>query len=84
MFAQSPITVRDTVHGADDIFILVKRSVFRGTVLDLFPELLCKLSTGSCIVISIDCSLFLIGKIKGYAADFDVSIASIFGVDVIG
>ena len=40
MFAQSPITVRHTIYGADHVFIFVKRSVFRGAALDLFPELL--------------------------------------------
>lgn len=74
MFAQSPITVRDTVRGADNIFIFVKRSVLRGTALNLFPELLRKLSAGSCIVIGIYCPLFLTGKIKGHITDFDVPI----------
>ena len=75
MLAQGPIAVGNTVHGADNVFIFVKRSVFRGTALDLFPELLRKFSAGRCIVIGIDCSLFFAGKIKGYVADLDVPIA---------
>ena len=74
MFAQSPIAVRHTVYGADNVFILVKRSVFCGTALNLFPELLSKLSTGRCIVIGINRTLFLAGEIKCYVGDFDVAI----------
>ena len=74
MFAQSPITVGDTIYGADNVFILVKWSVLRGTALDLFPELLRKFSSGSRIVIGIYRPLFLAGEIKGHAADFDVPI----------
>ena len=40
MFAQSPIAIRNTVYSADNVFVFIKRSVFRGTALDLFPELL--------------------------------------------
>jgi len=72
--AQGPVAIRNTVYGADNVFIFVKRSVFRGTALNLFPELLSKLSTGRCIVIGIYCSLFLAGKIKGYVADLDDSL----------
>ena len=73
--AQGPVAIGDTVYGADHVFIFVKRSVFRGTALNLFPELLRKFSSGSCIVIGIDCTLFLAGKIKGYVADLDIPIA---------
>ena len=48
--AQDPVAIGDTIYGADNVFILVKRSVFRGTALDLFPELLRKFSSGSRIV----------------------------------
>lgn len=75
MLAQGPEAIRNTVYGADNIFILVKRSIFCGTALDLFPELLRKLSAGSRIVIGIDCSLFLAGKIKSHFSDFNISIA---------
>ena len=74
MLAQGPKAIRNTVYGTDDIFILVKRAVFRGTALNLFPELLSKLSTGNCIVIGIYRPLFLAGKIKGHAIDLDVPI----------
>ena len=74
MLAQGPEAIRNTVYGADNLFILVKRSVLRGAALNFFPELLSELSTGSRIVIGIDRSLFLAGKIKGYVADFDVPI----------
>ena len=80
---QSPKTIGHTVYSADNVFILIKRAVFRGTTLNLFPEFLRKFSTGSCIVIRIYRTLFLAGKIKGYAADFDVSITQIFGVNVV-
>ena len=83
MLAQGPVAVRNTVYGADNVFILVKRAVFRGTALDLFPEFLRKFSAGSCIVIGIYCSLFLAGKIKGYVADLDVPISYILGVNVV-
>ena len=73
--AQGPVAIGDAVYGADNVFILVKWSVLRGTALNLFPELLGELSAGSRIVIGIDCSLFLAGKIKGYVADLDVPIA---------
>ncbi len=72
--AQGPVAIRNTIYGADNVFILIKRAVFRGTTLNLFPEFLRKFSTGSCIVIRIYRTLFLAGKIKGYAADLDVSI----------
>jgi len=74
MLAQSPEAIRHTVYGADNVFILVKWSVLRGTALDLFPEFLCKLSTGGCIVIGIYRPLFLTGEIKCHVADFDVPI----------
>ena len=73
--AQSPVAIWDTIYGADNVFILVKRSVFCGTILNLFPEFLRKISSGRCIVISICCSLFLAGEIKGHIANFDVPIA---------
>ena len=73
--AQGPVAIRNTVYGADNVFILVKRSVFCGTALNLFPELLREFFTGNCIVIGIYRPLFLAGKIKGYVADFDVPIA---------
>ena len=72
--AQGPVAIRNTIYGTDNVFILVKRAVFCGTALNLFPELLSKLSTGRCIVIGIYCSLFHAGKIKGYVADLDVPI----------
>ena len=72
--AQGPVAIRNTVYGADNVFILAKRSVFCGTALDLFQKLLSKLSTGRCIVIGIYCSLFLAGKIKGYVTDFYILI----------
>ena len=71
---QGPVAIGDTIYGADNVFILVKRSVFCGAALNLFPEILSEFSAGHCIVIGIDCSLFLEGKIKGYVADFDVPI----------
>ena len=67
MLAQGPKAIRNTVYGTDDIFILVKRAVFRGTALNLCPELLSKLSTGNCIVIGIYRPLFLAGKIKSHS-----------------
>ncbi len=72
--AQGPVAIRNTIYGADNVFILIKRSVLCGAVLNLFPELLRKFSAGRYIVIGIYHPLFLTGKIKGYAADFDVSI----------
>ena len=72
--AQGPVAIGDTIYGADNVFILVKRSIFCGTALNLFPELLGELSAGSRIVIGIDCSLFLTGEIKGHITDFDVPI----------
>ena len=73
--AQGPVAVGNTVYGADNVFILVKRSVFCGTALDLFPELLRKFSSGSRIVIGIYRPLFLAGEIKGHVTDFYISIA---------
>ena len=71
---QSPKAVRHTVYGADNIFILVKRSLFCGAVFNLIPELLCELSTGSYIKIRIYSLLFLVGKVKDYIACLDVMI----------
>ena len=71
---QSPVAIRNTIYGADNKFIFVKRSVLRGAALNFFPELLSELSTGSRIVIGIDRTLFLAGEIKCYVADFDVPI----------
>ena len=48
---------------------------FGEDVFNLIPELLCKLSTGSCIVIRIYSLLFLAGKVKDYIAYLDVMIA---------
>ena len=72
--AQGPVAIRNTIYGADNIFILVKRAFFCGTALNLLPERLRKFSTGSCIVIGIYRTLFLAGKIKGHVADLDVPI----------
>lgn len=72
--AQGPVAIGDTIYGTDNVFILVKRSIFCGADLDFFPELLRKLSAKSRIVISIYCPLFLAGEIKGYVADFYVMI----------
>lgn len=72
--AQNPKAIRHTVYSANNIFIFIKRSALGGTALNLFPELLRKLSTGSYIVIGIYCPLFLASKIKCYVADFDVMI----------
>lgn len=81
--AQSPIAVRHTVLGADDIFIFVKRSVFGGAFFNFFPKCLCQATVDTCIVIRIDGSLFLIGKIKNHIADFDILIACILGIDIL-
>ena len=43
---QSPKTIGHTVYGADNVFILIKRSVLGGAVFNLFPELLRKFSPG--------------------------------------
>ena len=75
MLAQGPVAIRNSIYGADNIFILVKRSLPCGAVFNLIPELLCKLSTGSYIVIRIYSLLFLAGKVKGYIAYLDVMIA---------
>ena len=37
---QSPVAIRNTIYGADNIFILVKRSILCGTALNLLPKLL--------------------------------------------
>lgn len=57
--AQGPVAIRNTIYGTDNVFILIKRAVFRGTTLNLFPDFLRKFSTGSCIVIRIYRTLFL-------------------------
>ncbi len=75
VLAQCPIAIRNTIYSADNVFVFIKRSVFCGTALDLFPELLRKLSAGGFIVIRIYRPLFLTGKVKGYIADLDVPIA---------
>ncbi len=64
--AQSPKTIGHTVYGAEDVFILVKRSVFRSASFNLFSEFLRKFSAGSCIVIRIHRPLFLTGEIGFY------------------
>lgn len=69
--AQGPIAVRHTVYGADDIFILVKRSVLGCAFFNSLPKLLRKPSSGSRIVIRIYYPFFLTGEIKGYLADLD-------------
>ena len=74
VLAQSPKTIGHTVYGADNILVFIKRSVLCGAVLNLFPELLRKFSAGRYIVVGIYHPFFLAGEIKGYVADFDVSI----------
>ena len=73
--AQGPVAIRHTIYGADDVLVLVKRSVLRCAMLNLFPELLRKFSSKKCIVIRIYYTLVLAGKIKDHIADFDVLIA---------
>ena len=38
--AQGPVAIGDTVYGADNVFVFIKRSVLCGAALNLFPELL--------------------------------------------
>lgn len=39
LLAQCPEAVRHSIHGEQIILVLVKRSLLRGCLIDLFPEL---------------------------------------------
>ncbi len=82
LLTKCPVAVRHSVHGTEEVFIVIKRPALGGCCLDLLPQLIGQPLSRNRVVISISGSPILRCKIKSDAAYCYIILGNVIGMDI--